>query len=162
MSSTIDPSLSASRWHSLAAQVIEGEALSREDALSVLASDDDELLDLLSATYRVRRQHFGKTVHLYYLRNAKSGLCPEDCTYCSQSKDSEAPIEKYVMQNEEKLLEGLARRLPPTRGLTASSPADAARPIAKSITSPVRPQDQRRTRTAYLRLSGNSVIRASP
>lgn len=106
MSSTLDPALSAARWHSLADKVLQGETLSREDALAVLGSDDDELLDLLAATYRVRKHHFGKTVHLYYLRNAKSGLCPEDCTYCSQSKDSTAPIEKYVMQNEEKLLEG--------------------------------------------------------
>jgi biotin synthase len=106
MSSTLDPSLSFSRWHALADKVFKGEPLSREEAISILESDDDELLDLLAATYRVRKQHFGKTVHLYYLRNAKSGLCPEDCTYCSQSKDSTAPIDKYVMQNEEKLLEG--------------------------------------------------------
>ncbi|MBD3676624.1 MAG: biotin synthase BioB [Planctomycetaceae bacterium] len=106
MSSTIDPSTSASRWQNLATQILAGEELTRDEALAVLASDDDELLDLLSATYRVRRQHFGKTVHLYYLRNAKSGLCPEDCNYCSQSKVSDAPIEKYVMQNEAKLLEG--------------------------------------------------------
>jgi biotin synthase len=45
-------------------------------------------------------------VQLYYLKNAKSGLCPEDCNYCSQSRDSEAPIEKYVMLNAERLLDG--------------------------------------------------------
>ncbi len=105
MSSTLDPSLSSVRWQALADQVVKGETVSRDDAIAILQSDDDELLDLLAATYRVRRQHFGKTVHLYYLRNAKSGLCPEDCNYCSQSKDSTAPIEKYVMQNEAKLLE---------------------------------------------------------
>lgn len=56
--------------------------------------------------FRVRHRYFGKAVQLYYLRNAKSGLCPEDCGYCSQSKLSKAPIDKYVFQDEKTLLEG--------------------------------------------------------
>lgn len=97
---------SATTWDQLADRVLAGEQLTREEGLAVLSSNDDELPALLAAAYRVRLKHFGHVVHLYYLRNAKSGLCPEDCTYCSQSKVSEAPIEKYVMQNEAKLLEG--------------------------------------------------------
>lgn len=93
-------------WDSLAERVLAGTPLTRDEALAVLASHDDELPALLAAAFRVRLKHFGRIVHLYYLRNAKSGLCPEDCHYCSQSKISEAPIEKYVMQSEEKLLEG--------------------------------------------------------
>ena len=31
--------------------------------------------------------------------NAKSGLCPEDCGYCSQSKVSEAEIPRYNLLN---------------------------------------------------------------
>jgi biotin synthase len=54
----------------------------------------------------LRLKHFGKTVQLYFLVNAKSGLCPEDCNYCSQSKISDAPIEKYRMLTPEQLLEG--------------------------------------------------------
>ena len=38
--------------------------------------------------------------------NAKSGLCPEDCTYCSQSKTSEAEIPKYNLLSRDKLLDG--------------------------------------------------------
>ena len=38
--------------------------------------------------------------------NAKSGLCPEDCGYCSQSKVSEAEIPRYNLLNAEKLLDG--------------------------------------------------------
>ena len=73
--------------------VLAGESLSRADAMRILRADDDQLLAILDAAYRVRREYFGKTVQLYYLKNAKSGLCPEDCNYCSQSKISEAPIE---------------------------------------------------------------------
>jgi biotin synthase len=38
--------------------------------------------------------------------NAKSGLCPEDCGYCSQSKVSEAEIPRYNLLSRDKLLEG--------------------------------------------------------
>lgn len=95
-----------STWHNLAASVLNGHVVSREEAISILRSSDDELLTLLSATYRIRHQHFGKTVQLYFLMNAKSGLCPEDCNYCSQSKISDAPIQKYSILSRDKLLEG--------------------------------------------------------
>ena len=90
----------------MADAVLAGASLTREDALRILRADDDQLLAILDAAYRVRRQYFGNTVQLYYLKNAKSGLCPEDCTYCSQSKISAAPVEKYAMLNAERLLDG--------------------------------------------------------
>ncbi|MCL6502400.1 MAG: biotin synthase BioB [Pirellulales bacterium] len=78
----------------------------REEALAILQADDRELLELLAAAYRVRYRWFGNTVQLYFLMNAKSGLCPEDCGYCSQSKVSEAPIPRYNLLQREQLLEG--------------------------------------------------------
>jgi len=93
-------------WNDLAELALAGELPSREQALAVVESDDAELPGLIAAAWWVRRRHWGNTVQLYYLRNAKSGLCPEDCKYCSQSVESEAEIPKYVFQNEEKLLEG--------------------------------------------------------
>ena len=93
-------------WQDLAELALAGEPISREQALSVLTADDAELPSLIAAAWRVRRQFWGNTVQLYYLRNAKSGLCPEDCKYCSQSVVSEAEIPKYVFQSKEKLLEG--------------------------------------------------------
>jgi biotin synthase len=100
------PAADAPRWHRLADRVLAGEPLSRPAALEVLAAPDDELLDLLAAAYRVRRRHFGNTVQLYFLMNAKSGLCPEDCGYCSQSKVSQADIPRYNLLNREQLLDG--------------------------------------------------------
>jgi len=96
-------------WHELADRILDGHELTVEEGLSILRSDDDELLDLLAATYRVRRHHFGRKVHLYFLKNAKSGLCPEDCGYCSQSIISEAEIPRYALLNEAKLMEGAER-----------------------------------------------------
>jgi biotin synthase len=90
----------------MADQVLGGEPLSAEQAREILQCPDEELLGLMDAAYRVRRHYFGDTVQLYLLMNAKSGLCPEDCGYCSQSKVSEAEIPKYNLLNREKLLDG--------------------------------------------------------
>jgi biotin synthase len=81
-------------WQTLADQALAGEVLSREQANAVLTAPDTELLDQLAAAYRVRRQYWGNRVRLHFLLNAQSGLCPEDCHYCSQSKISAAEIEK--------------------------------------------------------------------
>jgi biotin synthase len=98
--------LPATDWQSLADSVLDGQRLTRDDALAILHSPDDELLELLAAAFRVRRRYFGNAVQLYYLRNAKSGLCPEDCGYCSQSVVSTAEINRYPLQNEAALMEG--------------------------------------------------------
>lgn len=93
-------------WQSMADRVLAGELISADEALAVLECPDEELLDLLSAAYRVRRRWFGNEVQLYFLMNAKSGLCPEDCGYCSQSKVSEAEIPRYNILSRDKLLDG--------------------------------------------------------
>lgn len=100
------PTMTLPTWDSLADRVLAGHELTRDEGLAVLNCPDDELLSLLAAVYRVRRHHFGQKVHLYYLKNAKSGLCPEDCGYCSQSVVSGAEIPRYAMLNEAKLMEG--------------------------------------------------------
>lgn len=97
---------STGRWSELADRILEGHRLTTDEALAVLAAPDVELLDVLAAAYRVRHHHFGNRVQLYFLMNAKSGLCPEDCGYCSQSKVSDAEIPRYNLLNAEKLLDG--------------------------------------------------------
>ncbi|WP_340556048.1 biotin synthase BioB [Streptomyces sp. GSL17-111] len=72
------------------------ELPTREEALAVLATSDDELLDVVAAAGKVRRHWFGRRVKLNYLVNLKSGLCPEDCSYCSQRLGSKAEILKYT------------------------------------------------------------------
>ena len=95
-----------SRWRELAVRIADGHLLTLDEGLSILDSDDDHLLDLMGAAFVVRQKYFGKTVQLYFLMNAKSGLCPEDCAYCSQSKISNAPIPQYNMLDREQLLDG--------------------------------------------------------
>jgi biotin synthase len=99
------------RWHELADQALSGQEISREDAHAVLAVPDEELLDLVSACYRVRRHFHGKRVKLNMLINAKSGLCAEDCGYCSQSIMADSGVDRYALQSKETLLEGARQAL---------------------------------------------------
>jgi len=83
---------------------LKGERLEREQCLRVLGCPDNEMISLIDAAYRVRRQYFGNRVHIHVLSNAKSGLCLEDCHYCSQSRVSNADIKTYPLVSKEKLL----------------------------------------------------------
>ena len=105
---------SADSYQQLANRVLGGHQVTREEALSILAAPDDDVLALLAAGFKIRQRYFGKTVQLYFLMNAKSGLCPEDCHYCSQSKISSAPVPKYNILRREQLLD--AARLAAERG----------------------------------------------
>lgn len=96
-------------WNMLAEKSCRGEEISREDAAVILSCKEESLLALLDAAYQVRRKFFGKKVKLNFLLNAKSGLCAEDCFYCSQSKVSKAGIEKYPFLSEDEIVSAASR-----------------------------------------------------
>ncbi len=96
-------------WNVLAESSLAGEFIDRASAKAVLNAPDDVILEQLAAAYKVRRHYWGNRVRLHFLLNAQSGLCPEDCHYCSQSKISTAEIEKYPLIAETKILEAADR-----------------------------------------------------
>ena len=96
--------IQAFNWDAIAAKSLAGEKISRESARAILAAPDTELLAQLAAAYKVRHHYWGNRVRLHFLLNAQSGLCPEDCNYCSQSKISTAEIEKYPLMAQEKIV----------------------------------------------------------
>ncbi len=91
-------------FDAMASQVLDGQPISREQALSIVEASDLDLPAILAAGYRIRHHYFGNSVQLYFLMNAKSGLCPEDCHYCSQSKVSEAPVPKHNILKRDDLM----------------------------------------------------------
>lgn len=93
----------------LAGKALAGEELSREEAVAVLHWPNDSILELLQASFQVRKAHFGKRVKLNFLVNIQSGICPEDCNYCSQSKLSDAPVDKYKLMTPEDVVAAAER-----------------------------------------------------
>ncbi len=96
-------------WNGLADRALAGEEITYSQAQAVLQAADEMLLDQLAAAYRVRRHYWGNRVRLHFLLNAQSGLCPEDCHYCSQSKISTAAIAKYPLLARQKILAAAGR-----------------------------------------------------
>jgi biotin synthase len=128
------------RFEALADRVLAGARPTREEALAILATPDEELLALLSAAFRIRRRAFGRKVKLNMLLNAKSGVCPEDCGYCSQSIVSTAPIAKYQLVSHETIVAGAHeawRRKAGTYCIVASGRGPSAREL-REVTAAVR------------------------
>jgi biotin synthase len=96
----------AGRFHAIADRVFAGTAPTREEAHAILNAPEAEFDELLAAALRLRERRWGRGVKICMLQNARSGLCPEDCSYCSQSKISTAEIETYTLLQRGRLIEG--------------------------------------------------------
>ncbi len=128
------------RWEELADWALAGHTPSTDEALAVLRCEDHELLALLHAAFRVRREHFGLKVKLNMIVNAKSGICPEDCGYCSQSIVSTAPVPRYSMLDRSTLVAGAHEawaRKAGTYCIVASGRGPSAREL-REVTAAVR------------------------
>ena len=90
-----DPDQTRALLAAVCGQALLRQPPTRAQALALLATDDNEVLDVVAAAARVRRQFFGRRVKLNLIVNMKSGLCPEDCFYCSQRLGSAADVLKY-------------------------------------------------------------------
>jgi biotin synthase len=74
-------------------QVLEnGHGLSAEQALRCLTLPDDRLEQLLALAHDVRMRWCGPEVEVEGIISVKTGGCPEDCHFCSQSGQFESPV----------------------------------------------------------------------
>jgi biotin synthase len=74
-------------------QVLErGEGLSEEQVLEVLRLPDEALDPLLQLAHEVRMRWCGPEVEVEGIVSLKTGGCPEDCHFCSQSGLFQSPV----------------------------------------------------------------------
>ena len=74
-------------------QVLErGEGLDQEQILQVLQLPDDRLDELLALAHDVRMKWCGPEVEVEGIISLKTGGCPEDCHFCSQSGLFASPV----------------------------------------------------------------------
>ena len=95
-------------WTTLSSRILDGHVITRDEALAVLHCPDDEILGLLDAAFAIRKRYHGRRVSVHVLENAKSGACPEDCSFCSQSSRYKAGTERYKTETVQELV-GAAR-----------------------------------------------------
>ncbi|HEX9506714.1 MAG TPA: biotin synthase BioB, partial [Acidimicrobiia bacterium] len=83
----------------------EHRPLTRAEVLAVAQLPLDGLPDLVALAHRVRLEYCGPEVELESLINAKSGACPEDCAFCSQSSRYSTDIDVYPLLQLDEVLE---------------------------------------------------------
>lgn len=66
-------------------KVISGQELSREELSKLANAEGADIFEIFSAASAIREKFRGSGVELCSIVNAKSGECPEDCSYCAQS-----------------------------------------------------------------------------
>jgi len=70
----------------------EGKGLDRDQLIQVLELPDDDIAALLSLAHEVRMKWCGPDVEVEGIVSLKTGGCPEDCHFCSQSGLFDSPV----------------------------------------------------------------------
>jgi biotin synthase len=83
----------------------ERRPLTLDEARAVAHLSLDDLPALIALAHRVRLLYCGESVELESLINAKSGACPEDCAFCSQSARYHTAIDIYPLLELDEVME---------------------------------------------------------
>ncbi len=97
--------LTSTFYSDLEKDSLAGKEIADDRCLSILNSEEIDILPLLAAAYTIRKKYWGKEVIVHIINNIQNGLCSEDCKYCAQSTSSTASIDTYQMKSDEKILE---------------------------------------------------------
>src|SRR6476661_4413700 len=74
-------------------QVLErGERLTEAQLLEVMTLPDERLEELLALAHDVRMKWCGPDIEVEGIVSLKTGGCPEDCHFCSQSGQFTSPV----------------------------------------------------------------------
>ncbi|RSN58344.1 biotin synthase BioB [Actinomadura sp. WAC 06369] len=82
----------------------EGKGLTADQVLECLTLPDDRVEELLALAHEVRMRWCGPEVEVEGIVSLKTGGCPEDCHFCSQSGQFESPV-RSVWLNIPELVE---------------------------------------------------------
>jgi len=84
------------RISDLTLRVLDGEDISREEALDLFNLESTaDIFDLMAGANRLREHFKGNKIHLCSIVNAKAGGCPENCSFCAQSAFYQTGSPKY-------------------------------------------------------------------
>jgi len=73
-------------------------------AISLSRRKGAAVFDLFALTNKVREKFRGNRADLCSIVNAKSGACPEDCSFCAQSAYSKTDADVYQLLNKEEII----------------------------------------------------------
>jgi biotin synthase len=79
--------------------------IDKNSALSLTQKKGAELFDLFTLANKVRSKFRGNRVDLCSIVNAKSGSCPEDCSFCAQSAHNNSSADVYPLRDRKTLID---------------------------------------------------------
>lgn len=88
----------------LGKKVLEGGAITFEEALALTQIEESDIPILLGAANKVREKFTGNAVDTCQIVNARSGNCSEDCKFCAQSAHHEVKFDVYPLMSEDDIL----------------------------------------------------------
>ncbi len=88
---------------------LSGKGISSDEAIGLAASYEENFYEILAVTEQVRRRFKGAEINLCSIVNAKSGLCAEDCSFCSQSVKYSTGVETFPMAGPRAVVEAAMR-----------------------------------------------------
>lgn len=83
---------------------MSGEGITPLTAQDLLGIEDGLLPLLFYGASRIRDHYTDHGIKLCAIVNAKSGRCPEDCTFCAQSAHHKTQIEVYPLMDPQQIL----------------------------------------------------------
>lgn len=75
----------------------DGRDLTLEELEALAGLPDDSVPALAALAHEVRLARCGSTVELESILSAKTGGCPEDCSFCSQSSRFNSPVKPALL-----------------------------------------------------------------
>jgi biotin synthase len=85
-------------------RILAGERITEAEALNLCQVTGTGLYYLFCAASRVKERFVGNDVSLCSIINAKSGRCPENCSFCAQSAHHKTTAPVYPLVDEEKIV----------------------------------------------------------
>ena len=85
-------------------RIINGGQINGEEALILSEASGGDLFFLFAEANRIREHFLGKKVFLCSIINAKSGRCPENCAFCSQSAHHKTETPVFPLLDEERMV----------------------------------------------------------
>ena len=82
------------------------DPLTWDEAVELMSLDTVHIYDLIASANRVRRKFKGDEISICSIINAKSGQCPEDCSFCSQSSSAKTSAPVFDLISQEKITAG--------------------------------------------------------
>jgi len=81
------------------------QGIDKKSAFTLVGKKETDIFDLFDLANRVRIKYKGNKVDLCSIVNAKSGSCPEDCSFCAQSAHNNSSSDIYPLRDKTSIIE---------------------------------------------------------